>query len=106
MRNKYRSKINPKYIALIIEVGLLLISTITFSILDGLNVKLNFIPIVIVSVVLIFALVLTLSLIRFDSLRDIRSSDVNKDNLPIYTDNTTLLGHDLKDESEKKERKD
>ena len=106
MRNKYRSKINPKYIALIIEIGLLLISTITFSILDGLNVKLNIIPIVIVSVVLIFALVLTLSLIRFDSLRDIRSSDVNKDNLPIYTDNTTLLGHDLKDESEKKERKD
>ena len=96
---KYRSR-NPKVIALIIEIVLLFLSALTLLILDSVGVSISFIPVIIVFGVLLFALILTLSLIRYDSLRSIRK-DFKETNLPLYMDSTTLMGHDIKDEEEK-----
>ena len=99
---KYRYKrTNPKVVALIIEIVLLVGVAITASILDSLKKLPNMIPVVVITLVLVFALVLTLSLIRYDSMRDIRADGSFKGtNLPLYTDETTLLGHDIKDEGD------
>ena len=96
---KYRSR-NPKVIALIIEIVLLFLSALTLLILDSVGVSISFIPVIIAFGVLLFALILTLSLIRYDSLRSIRK-DFKETNLPLYTDSTTLMGHDIKDEEDK-----
>ena len=96
---KYRSR-NPKVIALIIEIVLLFLSALTLLILDSVGVSISFIPVIIVFGILLFALILTLSLIRYDSLRSIRK-DFKETNLPLYTDSTTLMGHDIKDEEGK-----
>ena len=95
----YRGKTNPKVIALIIEISLFLIGGIALLILDSLKVHINMIVIIIITGVLMFSLLLTLSLLRYDSFREIRSDGTFKDtNLPIYTDQTSLLGHDIKEE--------
>ena len=97
---KYK-RVNPHVIALIIEIALILIGMTVVSVFEWINKPLNMIPVVIVTVVLIIALLTTLSFIRYDALRNIRESDVNKDNLPLYTDQTTLMCHDIKDENRK-----
>ena len=100
---KYYRRINPKVVALIIEIAILVVGFITLSILDSVGVKLNMVPFLIIAGVLIFALVLTLSLLRYDSMRDIRADGSFKGtNLPIYTDPTTLQGHDIVEETENK----
>ena len=99
MKKKYKH-INPKIVALIIEIVILVVGFITLSILDGVGVKLKMVPILIVTVVTIFALVLTLSLLRFDAMRDIRADGSFKgSNLPLFTDQTTLQGHDIVEEN-------
>ena len=95
-----RRRLNSRVIALIIEISLLFIGSIVVLIFDQMQKSLPILPVVIIAGILIFSLVLTLSIIRYESLRDIRSSDVYKGNLPIYTDKTTMICHDLKDESE------
>jgi len=96
---KYRSR-NPKVIALIIEIVLLLLASLTLLILDTVGVTIPIVPVLIVFGVLLFAFILTLSLIRYDSLRSIRKY-FKETNLPLYTDSTTLMGHDIKDEEKK-----
>ena len=99
---KYYKRRNPKVIALIVEIVLMIVFAIVILIFDQVGKPLFWIPIVIVFAVLIFSLFLTLSLIRYDSMRDIRADGSFKgSNLPLYTDQTTLQGHDIKDESEK-----
>ena len=93
----------PKVIAAIIEGALLIIGVHVILILDFCGIKVPILPIIIVAGVLIFALILTLSLLRYDSLRDIRET-FKETNLPLYTDKTTLQGHDIKDEEENKNR--
>ena len=100
---KYK-RTNPKVVALIIEITVLVVGFIVLSILDGIGIKLNMLPLVIIAGVLIFALVLTLSLIRYDAYRDIRADgSFKKSNLPIYTDPTALQGHDIVEEKNKEE---
>ena len=94
MKNK---RINKKYVALIIEISLLVICSVVILILDAVNKQINIFIWVAIYSVLVFALILTLSLIRYERLREIRS-DFKDTNLPLYTDNTTLMGHDIKDE--------
>lgn len=94
---KHRRR-NSKIIALIVILLLLLSGGITLLILDNIGVKLNYIPILIVTGVLVFSLLMVLSLIRYDSLREIRTG-FKETNLPLYTDSTSLLGHDIKDEN-------
>ena len=104
---EYRRHRNPKVIALWIEIILLVAGALTLLILDGAGVKMNIIVVAILSGVLIFSLILTLSLIRYDVVRSLRRDGyfANKDNknvfLNIYTDPTTLMGHDIKDEEMK-----
>ena len=99
---KYYKRRNPKVIALIVEIVLMIVFAIVILIFDQVGKPIFWIPIVIVFAVLIFLLFLTLSLIRYDSMRDIRADGSFKgSNLPLYTDQTTLQGHDIKDESEK-----
>ena len=100
MNKRYTRRHNPKKIALIIEIVLLVAMLLVFQILEGVGIKINYIPIIIITSVLLFALLLTLSLIRYDSLREIRSN-FKDTNLPLYTDPTALLGHDIKDEEER-----
>ena len=67
-----------------------------------MGIKFNMLPFLIAAGVLIFLLVLTLSLIRYDAMRDIRADGSFKGtNLPLYTDNTTLQGHDIREENKK-----
>ena len=73
---KYK-RVNPHVIALIIEIALILIGMTVVSVFEWINKPLNMIPVVIVTVVLIIALLTTLSLIRYDALRNIRESDVS-----------------------------
>ena len=103
MKNEYRRKTNPKIVALIIEASLLIIGVVVVLIFDAVKKPLNIIPVVIVSGVLVFALFLTLSLIRYDAFREIRS-DFKETNLPLYTDPTTMICHDLIDEAEEKKK--
>ena len=91
-----------KVIALVIEAALLFIGFIVAFICSSIGYPINYIILIVYFGVLIFAALLTLSLISYDRMRDIRSSDLHKGNLPIYTDRTTLLGHDIKDEERKK----
>ena len=98
--NKYR-KVNLKIVALIVEIVLMLLTVAIVLIFDSINKPINMIPIIVIIGVLLFCLILTLSLIRYDAMRDILSSDVFKDNIPLFTDQETLICHDLKDESEK-----
>ena len=99
---KYYKRRNPKVIALIVEIVLMIVFAIVILIFDQVGKPIFWIPIVIVFAMLIFSLFLTLSLIRYDSMRDIRADGSFKgSNLPLYTDQTTLQGHDIKDESEK-----
>ena len=101
MKNRYGRRFNPKIIALIIVIALLLILSIVVLILNNNNISLPVIPLLLVYALLIIALVLVLSLIRYDRLREIRSDGQFKSsNLPLYTDKTTLLCHDIKDEAE------
>ena len=101
MSHRYRRR-NPKVIALIVEIVILVVGFIVLSILDGMGIKLNMIPFVIAAGVLIFLLILTLSLIRYDAMRDIRADGSFKGtNLPLYTDSTTLQGHDIREENKK-----
>ena len=88
---------NPKVVALIIEVALFVVGITVLLILEGVGVNISFWPKVILTGVFLFVFVLTLSLIRFDAMRNIRTG-FKDTNLPIYTDDTTLLGHDIIDE--------
>ena len=97
--SKHYGKVNKKIVALIIEILLFIISGIIVLILDSINKQINIFIWVAIYSVLIFALLLTLSLIRYERLRDIRTN-FKDTNLPLYTDNTTLIGHDIKDETE------
>ena len=67
-------------------------------ILDGVGINTSIWPKIIITGVYLFALTLTLSLIRYDVMRDIRS-DFKNTNLPLYTDQTTMICHDLVDEA-------
>lgn len=96
MKYPYRRH-NPKVIALIIEIVFLVGFEITALILDNIGKPMNWILLLVVTLVLIFILILTLSLIRYDSMRDIRES-FKETNMPLYTDQTALMGHDIKDE--------
>ena len=100
MKNPYKTKSNSKIIALIVEIVLIVIGVIVLSILQGVGVPINYIPVIIITGILLFSLVLTLSLIRYDSIRENRKT-FKEGNMPLYTDQTTLLGHDIKDEQEK-----
>ena len=101
MKNKYRRR-NPKIIALLIEIFLLVTGTIVALIFDGVGKPLYWVPVVIVAGILIFSLILTLSLIKYDALRDIRADGSFKQtNLPLYTDQTTLTCHDIIEEKDK-----
>ena len=95
-------RVNSKLIALIIEISLLIICGIVILILDSFKIQLNIFIWVAIYAVLIFALLLTLSLIKYDRLRELRSN-FKDTNLPLYTDSTTLMGHDIKDEEENHE---
>ena len=99
MKYPYRRH-NPKVIALIIEIVLLAGFELTALILDSAGKPMNWILLLVVTLVLIFILILTLSLIRYDSMRAIRET-FKDTNMPLYTDQTTLMGHDIKDEEEK-----
>jgi len=102
MSYKYHRR-NPKTIALIVEIILLLVSGITCMILGGVGVNLPWIPIVIIFAVLMFAFLLTLSLLRLDAMKDIRADGSFKNtNLPLYTDQTTLQAHDIIEENRRK----
>ena len=101
MTYKYKKRINPKIIALIIEAFLIIAWVVIIFIFNNAGIIINNVLLISITVVLIFALLLTLSLIRYDAMREIRLSDMFKDNVPIYTDRTTLIGHDLKDEAER-----
>ena len=93
---------NKKIVALIIEIALLVTLFTILTILDGIGVQFNMIPFVIIMGVIIFALFLTLSLLRYDAMRDIRTDDSFKSsNLPLFTDPTTLQGHDIVEERQK-----
>ena len=106
MNYKYRRH-NPKTIAIIVEISLMALFGILIMILDGVGIKLPWIPVVIVFVVLMFSLILTLSLLRYDAMRDIRADGSFKgSNLPLFTDHTTLQGHDIVEEKNKKENID
>ena len=103
MNYKYRRH-NPKVIALIIEIALLVIASIVTLVLNSCRVSIPVVALVIVFGGIIFSMLLTLSLLRYDAMRDIRADGSFKGtNLPLYTDQTTLLGHDIKEE-EKKDR--
>lgn len=93
---KYRRH-NPKFIALIIEIVLLIAFSITALVLDETGKPMNWVFLLVIILVLIFSLVLTLSLIRYDSMRNIRDT-FKETNMPLYTDQTTLMGHDIRDE--------
>lgn len=97
---KYKKR-NPNKIALIIEIVLFIIGLLIYVILESIGIKINYIPLLIIFGIWLFSFLLTLSLIRYESLRNIRES-FKDSNLPLYTDQTTLLGHDLKDEEKKK----
>ena len=111
MKNEFRSKSNPKIVALIIEIALLVLGSIFILIWYGIGKTLEIIPVMIISLSLLLALIVTLILIRYDSIRELRrhgyfgNKEENKIFLNIYTDSTTLMGHDLKDESEESKRK-
>ena len=100
MKNKYKRR-NPKVIALIVEIVLMVVFAVIILIFDQVGKPLFWIPVVAIFGILIFLLFLTLSLLRYDAMRDIRADGSFKgSNLPLYTDSTTLQGHDIKDESE------
>lgn len=100
MKRNYR-KVNTKYVAFSIEIALLVIGSIIVLILDGIKKQINIFIWVGIYAVLLFALLLTLSLIRYERLREIRL-DFKETNLPLYTDNISLMGHDIIDEEENK----
>ena len=97
---KYKKR-NSKIIALIIVIVLFLIGFLIYVILESIGININYILILIIFGILLFSFILTLSLLRYESLRNTRGN-FKDSNLPLYTDQTTLLGHDLKDEEEKK----
>ena len=100
MKNPYKKRINWKIIAVIIEISIFVVGAITVLVLDSLKIKYNKIPFIVISAVLLFILVLTLSVVRYDSFRAIRSNkEAFKDNMPIYTDQQTMICHDLIDEN-------
>ena len=102
--SKYYRRRNPKIITLIIELVLLGIDVIVWLILENTLKKFNYLPLLIIAAVLIFFFILTLSLMRYDALREIREDGSFKStNLPLYTDNTALMGHDIRDENEKEQ---
>ena len=104
MKHPYRRR-NPKVIALIIEIVLSTIGGIILLVLYENKTPLN-VPVTLISTgVLLFSIILTLSLIRYDALRDIRADGTFKgSNLPLYTDQTTLQGHDIIEEREKDDK--
>lgn len=96
----YRKKRNPKVIALFIELALSLIGFIVLFIYYKNGIQLNIAATLIITGILLFSIVLTLSKIRFDAMRDIRSDgSFKQSNLPLFTDETTLIGHDIKEEN-------
>ena len=108
-----KKKRNPKIIALIIEGSVFIVGVIFILVFHyGLGRDLNMIPIIIITGIWILAFILTLSLIRYDVVREIRSEGhyVDKDNkkvfLSIYEDKTTMICHDLKEENQEEKNKD
>lgn len=95
-------RVDKKIVALIIEIALILISSIVVLVLDGIHKQINVFIWVAIYSVLIFALVLTLSLIKYTRLREIRRG-FKETNLPLYTDQTALMGHDIIDEDKNHE---
>ena len=100
MKNEYKRKTNFKIVALIIEVVILLASAIIVVVFEKINKPINVIPFAIVSILSLIALIATLSRIRYEYLRAARSDFYNT-NLPLYTDKTTMICHDLIDEKER-----
>ena len=94
-----RRRVNWKVVALLIEIVLLVAVSVVMIVLNGINITFNIIPMVIVTMVIVFCLILTLSMIRYDYMRSNRS-EFKETNLPLYTDQTTMLAHDMRDESE------
>ena len=79
----------------------MVIGGVVVIILDSVHVPINMNVAIIITAVLLFVFILTLSLIRYDALRSIREDKTfKKTNLPLYTDPIALTGHDLRDESE------
>ena len=108
MKNGYKKKHNPKIIALIVEIILFLGMTIFVSIYHyGFHNDLNMVLMIVLTGIWLFALILTLSLIRYDLIRATRQEGyyTNKDEkkvfMNIYTDKETMICHDLKDEADK-----
>ena len=104
MKKSYRPKPNPKVIALLIEIGLMISGAVFLMVWYSLGKTLVFWPTIVISVVLLFALIITLNLIRYDAIRAIRSEHyINKEKknvfLTLYSDQTTNICHDLIDES-------
>ena len=100
------NRMRPKVIALVVEGALMMTLIILAFIFSSLGHPINIIVILVIGGVLMIAILATLSSLRYDAMRDIRQSDVNKDNLPIYMDITTQIGHDIKEEESKERRGD
>ena len=98
---KHNHRHNPKIIALIVETILFVIGIIILMILEGVGINVTMWPKLIITGVYLFALALNLSLIKYDAMRDIRSEFKNT-NLPLYTDETSMICHDLIDEKQNK----
>ena len=96
---KSHKKVNKKIVALAIIVFLLVACGVVILILDAIKRQINIFIWVGIYSALLFALVLTLTMIRYERLREIRK-DFKNTNLPLYTDNTTLLVQDIIDEKE------
>ena len=101
-----KKTINYKIIALIIEVVILIGFASLSYVLEKINKPINIWVVVVICGTLMFLISLTLSIIRYDSMREVRKDDAYKGNLPLYTDKTTLICHDLKDEREKESHDD
>ena len=109
MNKGYHRKKNPKVIALFIEIVIFLIGFTISSIYFYIFKKQMNNVVIILFCIWIFVFILTLSLIRYDRIREIRSEGhyTNKDEkkvfLNIYDDKTSLVCHDLKDENHQDE---
>ena len=103
MRKPYR-KINPKFVAFIVILGLILVLSIVVIVMDTIKKPLPILPIAITYLVLVLIMIVILSMLRYDFMRNIRGT-FKETNLPLYTDQTTLMCHDIKDEAEESRKK-
>ena len=97
-----KGKVNKKIVALIIEVTLLVISSVIVLVLDSIKIEISIFVWIAIYTVLLFALVFTLILIKNARLREIRTG-FKETNLPLYTDTNSLRLHDIIDEDKNHE---